>query len=403
MRNYLIGSIILVVTVNCLANITAQSTLLTKKIVSHVGTVDGGGGSSAHKANTNNRTLLDLAEKLKYEPFDYRFAEILKVYDKNIDQNIPVIEDLNRIQIYSRLQFSLDEMKRLLGADNEFFIWAFHEAMQNNSEKSSEFFDNSLYEIESQAYGILKEDAVKNVQYAFVNHELPTINDSGVISIENPETKKQLALQDRNGFVIIDKNEFNKLDLEGQLALKIHESILYLIMKYNPKLHEETGTQYIREFTANLFYYQIYKDSKKALSLETVRESFKKLNFPKIIPDYSIISKLSHEKQNSLNVCELSTSPNSSNYIFTLNEQVVAGPYLMDLDFFMKIQMYLLKNNICRFEAKKCRIESVQMPWESQPGFRFIRDGLKLFDKAASVIELRQLYLKKYQFAQICE
>lgn len=384
-----------------LADAKPKTSLLNQPNLSQIGTVDGGGGNSA--LLNNKKTLLDLAEKLKFEPFDYSYAKILRIYDKDVDQSVPVVEGLNRIEVFSRLQFPIEDMKRLLGSENEFFVWAFHEAMRANSQKFSEYYDNSLYEIQSSAYNLLGNDKIKNVQYVFSDHELPVLNDSGVISISNPDTKKQLALQDRNGLVVIDKNEFDMLDLEGQLALKIHETILYLVLKYNPKLHEQNGTKYIREFTSNLFYYQIYKDTVKALSADIVKESYEKLQLPKFRPDYSMITKMSIEKKEDLEICEIANAQNTNNYIFTLNDQVVAGPYLMDSDFFMKIQMYLLKNDICRFQAQKCKIESVKMPWEQQPSFRFTRGDLKLFDKSSSIIELRKLFYKKYQNAQICE
>ena len=82
--------------------------------------------------------------------------------------------------------------------------------------------------------------------FKFTNQFLPTIDDTGVVSLNNEYTREQAAIQ-RDGVVIIQKKLFLKMDDLSKASLLIHESLIRLVLFDNPSLLQKSGTQPIRK------------------------------------------------------------------------------------------------------------------------------------------------------------
>lgn len=121
---------------------------------------------------------------------------------------------------------------------------------------------------------------IQPLRWAFVDYDLETIEDSGIIRVENPKSKKQLAIQ-KDGLVVINKNEFEKIDGESQNALFVHEAALYAVIKLNPSLVKSFGTAPIRTYVRNLIRFfdnwAYNRNGKDIFPPEPVREAFDNL------------------------------------------------------------------------------------------------------------------------------
>lgn len=377
------------------------------------GTVDGGGGNSVTNPKNGETILLDLAENIDKEPFDFDIRDKVLEVDKQQSSDLKEAA----FQKWSNYQHihTVDYMKKLIGNDEEFFVWAFATSLRTNKDVTSEFYSKAMYEIHLNAYELKDKQVVTNVRYALTDNTLNDVGDTGLMKISNPETKKQLAVQDSSGFVLINKDEFKKLDANSKIALKMHESILYLMLKFNPKLIKEKGTAPIRKFVQDLFNYAVASENKKdqLVSPDDVRASYKALQFPQIKPNYDIIGKISDVSKDENLICHLEQSffkdPTtgkqiaSSNYHFSKNNQSITSEYAMDIDFFMKIQMYLVTKGICVFKPKPCKIDSIQQVWDQTPAYHYFLDKMPLPDQSHDVIELSSQFLPKYQTARLCE
>jgi hypothetical protein len=88
---------------------------------------------------------------------------------------------------------------------------------------------------------------VKPLKWAFTSAPLEDVNDEGAIRIQNPQTKRQLAIQ-KDGLVIISQTEFDLLDNVSKAALKLHEDTICAIKAMNPSVIDLQGTAPIRYF-----------------------------------------------------------------------------------------------------------------------------------------------------------
>lgn len=377
------------------------------------GTVDGGGGNSVTNPKTGETILLDLAENIDKEHFEFNIRD--KVLEVDKEQAAALKEAAFQKWAHYQNIHTYDYMKKIIGDDEEFFIWAFDTSLRTNQEIASGFYSRSVYDIHINAYELKDKQVVTNVRYALTDNTLNDVGDTGLMKISNPETKKQLAVQDSNGFVLINKDEFNKLDANSKIALKMHESVLYLMLKFNPKLIKEKGTAPIRKFVQDLFNYAFVSENNKdrLISPEDVRASYKALQFPKIKHNYSIIGSISDTNQDKDLICRLEQSfykdpatgkqTPTANYFFSKNGQPLTSVYSMDIDFFMKIQMYLVSKKICIFRASPCKIDVIQQAWDQTPAYHYFVDKMPLPDKSNDVIELSSQIFPKYQTARICE
>ena len=122
----------------------------------------------------------------------------------------------------------------------------------------------------------------KELRWAFTEENLQDVNDTGIIRIVNPKSKIQLAVQ-KNGFVLVNKPEFQSLDAESRAALKLHEAALYAVKLLNPELLDEKGTEPVRTYVRRWVKYitnpaQYPKDAvEEAYAALGVREKIKEM------------------------------------------------------------------------------------------------------------------------------
>ncbi|MEI7974026.1 MAG: hypothetical protein WCH11_06640 [Bdellovibrio sp.] len=117
-------------------------------------------------------------------------------------------------------------------------------------------------------------------KWAFVDFDLDEIDDEGAVHIDNPETKKQLAVQS-DGLVLINRSEFKRLDEVSKAGLFVHESVLRAVIVLNPRLIASQGTEPIRTFNRRLIKYFLSRRSTQAYPGFTVREAFDLLEIHK--------------------------------------------------------------------------------------------------------------------------
>jgi len=123
---------------------------------------------------------------------------------------------------------------------------------------------------------------IKPLRWAYVDYDLETINDSGLIRVENPQTKKQVAIQ-KDGLVVINRIEFEKMDGESKTALFVHEAALYATKLLNPALIDSQGTAPVRAYVRSLVHYfknWDYQKPDEKYPAEAVREAFAALGIP---------------------------------------------------------------------------------------------------------------------------
>lgn len=120
------------------------------------------------------------------------------------------------------------------------------------------------------------------LKWAFTESRLEDIQDEGIIRIDNPETKKQLAIQ-KDGLVVISRKEFNGLDPLSKNALFVHESALYAAKLLNPKIIQGQGTAPVRLFVRRLIklFGNFENNVEEIYSYEAVKAGFDALEIPK--------------------------------------------------------------------------------------------------------------------------
>lgn len=205
------------------------------------GTNSGGGGNSA-AALDGQRRLLDLLEKDKNDELDY-FDFEMKKYDRNLGAD-----------------FSSSCLSSVMGSDYlNFDFCNILDIASGNDMTQKEMNDKHMYP--------------KALRWAFVDFDLSDVGDTGVIHIDNPASKKQLAIQ-KDGLVLVNRKEFDSLDSESKAGLKIHESALYAVIFLNPELIQAKGTESVRVFTRKLIK---FTKNKMASSLDQLKEAYGEL------------------------------------------------------------------------------------------------------------------------------
>ena len=288
-----------------------------------------------------------------------------------------------------------------------------NQVKMSNSEFNNS--DQSLRFIGTEAFGI-DGAKVKNLQYYFTEKEIPLLKDQGFIGIDNPEDLKQVALQDKLGQVLVQKNYFSKLNFKNKFALKLHESMLFILLNLNPNSLSKNGTSKIRQFVNAFIEYRFEKFNSKGgspVNLEKVAADFATLEIPIIKAKYELIGEISDSKSGSVKSCtlvrELFREPNghtskTANYFFERNGESVSNKYAMDIEFLMKIQVYLVKRGICVFEPKPCEVKWAENePLSEYQGYAVHRDGEALPEVNKDLAYVQEKILPKYQTARICK
>lgn len=238
--------------------------ILRKKIFSGaIGTNSGGGGASAEDSN-GQRRLLDLIEQ---DELTYFFP------DEELKKTNP-----NFIPLTWLLERSLNSYEKI----REGRTWKHKE---NEDIGDPSFLFNIMYAIDAQFTGMsLKSRQLllnryniplaQPLKWAFTDEDLGKLNDEGLISIENEATKRQVAVQ-KDGFVLINRQEYQSMDADSQYVLFFHESVLRAVLLLNPGHIESHGTQYVRAYTRQLFRYLVrYYASGPTLPAFPVREAY---------------------------------------------------------------------------------------------------------------------------------
>ncbi len=123
----------------------------------------------------------------------------------------------------------------------------------------------------------------KTLKWAFTDLPLESIHDEGEIRISRPESKKQLAIQ-KDGLVVIQRQEFNELDNESKAALFTHEALLYTVSVLNPDLIQQQGTSLIRTYNRRLLRFFHEHDqldrTQFPITISSVVEAFQALKIP---------------------------------------------------------------------------------------------------------------------------
>ncbi|MBC7464640.1 MAG: hypothetical protein H7256_01490 [Bdellovibrio sp.] len=363
------------------------------------GTVDGGGGDAVTNPNTGGGQLLDLAEAAEKNPFDFDIETLLKTeYGEE--------QGSKRWDAFTRIRWT-ETAAKIFKEDAAFYSWAIDTVTVSNSEKESASYSDSagsLYDIAISAFDLKGKQIITNVKYGFTDKKLTEIADEGDILVD-PTTKRQLAVQDGFGNVLISRNEFAQLDVNSKIALKLHESALYLVLRFNPGLLKKSGTAPIRRFVADFFKYTYLSGvaDKSLISADEVRASWLALGMPSIKPDYTVIGKISDTSPDSNLICELTRSSDSQNYYFSQNGKAVSGAYAMDVEFFMRIQLHLVKKGICVFKPKPCEVKSLQPTYQNEPYYHLVRSGVVLPDPQNDAQYIYDVLLAKYRVARICE
>lgn len=90
------------------------------------------------------------------------------------------------------------------------------------------------------------------------NTPLENIPDEGVVRLEDPSTKQQVAVQ-KDGVVMVYLPIFEKMNSKNRAALMMHEALLRVVLKLNPNSYAKNGTAKIREFVNLLFNREFYQ------------------------------------------------------------------------------------------------------------------------------------------------
>jgi hypothetical protein len=180
----------------------------------------GNGGDSIQNHN-GTRSLLDLVETDQIDYFTYNAVDYTNhiVNEQGWDHDVA-----SDIDLLSSL--SPDVPSRDLG--NYF---------------SSDLLTNALRSCLNPVHGL---------HFAWTVVPLEKVSDEGEIRLPSTVTERQLAIQ-KDGLVVVNKNEFRQIDSLSQGVLKLHEGMICAILKLNPQLIASQGTapirSYVRAFT----------------------------------------------------------------------------------------------------------------------------------------------------------
>ncbi len=369
------------------------------------GTVDGGGGNVLCEKNGKSCSILDLVESKDRTPFDFDMRTIAQEEFK---------EDFERIQknmSATILYNGNPDLKAVFKENTDFMIWYLNQIMMSN--KSFDSSDKSLRFIGAEAFGVSSEK-VKNIQFYFTEKEIPLLKDQGYLNIENPEDLKQVALQDGLGQVLVQKEFFSKMNFKNKYALKLHEALLFVLIQMNKDHLVKNGTSKIRQFVNLFMAYNFEKATKGSsdVNSEKVAEAFKALDIPIVKARYNLIGEISDTQNSREKICVLKRKSyqmpdgsfqESANYYFVRNEEVISNEYAMDIEFLMKIQIYLVNRGLCIFKPTVCEIKWVTEQSQEMTGYAVHVQGKPLPEVNKDLAHVQEFVLPKYKQARICQ
>jgi hypothetical protein len=194
------------------------------------------GGDSVLSPVTHKPALLDLVEQDDMVPVNLSPA----LYDKDLN--------LHFWSYYFTAEYLNNEPIYRIGFGSPAFTYFMMSAAGVNWEscknqsgchiKANPDFMEFLRKTHYRAHAL---------KWYFTTKDLKDIGDEGVLKIQDPSTKKQVAAQ-QNGIVVINEVEFKKLDGRNKAALLLHEMAIYAVVNLNPKLLQEKGTEPVRTF-----------------------------------------------------------------------------------------------------------------------------------------------------------
>jgi hypothetical protein len=252
-----------------------------------LGGMDGGGGDSIQDSLTKNRSLLDMVEKDQLEFFNPK----LSYGDYSITNKMAAFiraKDICHISQHGDCFINQISSKRFAyifdiayGFSQRLPISTGIFGQQAPIPKGSNYYlirpSNSELKRRSdelrQAIQDGKLPEVKALLWAFTDIDLEELNDEGVIHLDDIATKKQVAIQ-KNNLVVISRQEFNKLDNESKDALFVHESVLYTVLKLNPKIIAEKGTEPVRTYVRQLVKHMDNQDLMLVYPVKQAYDSF---------------------------------------------------------------------------------------------------------------------------------
>ena len=208
------------------------------------GTESSGGGVSADDPN-GRRRLLDLIEKDKLDYF-LPSAEMPWPYDHGIPEGLKNL--VIRYEYLRNIKYNGNGSEDSDIGGPEFILSVMMALNPKGVMKDARFFEKG------QPGEIYQIRPVAPIKWAFTDEPLESLNDEGIIRIENPNTKRQLAIQ-KNGMVVVNRKEFESIDDESKAGLFIHESVLRAVLLLNPQEIATHGTENVRTYTRRFLNY----------------------------------------------------------------------------------------------------------------------------------------------------
>lgn len=372
------------------------------------GTVDGGGGNIVCDDNGKNCSILDLVEDKDREPYLFDMLTLARAQFPDDFQSYS--KHLTAMVIFG----GNPDLKFVFGSNADFMTWILSQRLMTNQEASwgSRPFEDVYGD---EAFGLDSKN-LKNLRYYFTDKDLPLLKDQGHLKFTNPAGIKQLALQDFDGNVLIQRQEFEKLDLRSKYALKLHESMLYLLLRLNNNHLKVHGTSKIREFVRTFIKlgYDSTIEGRKLIDITDVKKAFDALEIPLLNAKYETIGSISDRSQDASRTCELSpeiwknidgSERRTPNYFFKKGETKISDSFAMDSTYYMKVQIYLVNRGMCIFKPAPCEIKmhrDEKEPTEMH-GWTIFRNQIPLPDVSQEFKYAQEVVLKNYQFARICE
>lgn len=267
------------------------------------GGFDLGGGASVIDPTTNKRRLLDLAEK---ESWDYiSFLPVNRdlilslspnmAYD--ISERFPgdYRSPREEFEYFRSLGYYIAEQDPI-AINKEFVLMGIAGLALTNETRCYEHgvgCFSKLNNLHAYLGKINRKDVSQNLtarlqkngrvlRWMLVDFPLENLNDEGFISLLDPTTKRQVAIQ-KDGVVIIQRQEYAELDNESKAALFLHESVLFAVLTMNPDIVQNNGTAPIRKIVRRTINYQNLFYSEKAKREQVDISTFK--NYRQAIED----------------------------------------------------------------------------------------------------------------------
>ena len=257
------------------------------------GGFDLGGGASVMDPKTKKRRLLDLAEQDNWEYISFipvsqelfyhlssnMFEDIR--WDNGISSTYPRVKN----KYFKSLDFYETQQDTLVRTKGDALMGIAGLAITNDSNRTtlSGNGESKFYTLLTDLEDIKRKDVIEKInarlqkngrilRWMFVDFPLENLNDEGFISLLDPTTKRQVAIQ-KDGVVIIQRQEYDELDNESQAALFLHESVLFAVLTLNSDIVQNNGTAPIRKIVRRMITYQnlFYQPEDKNIDVSTYK------------------------------------------------------------------------------------------------------------------------------------